>query len=242
MTTRRPRPSRVFNLPKGFVVFQGLQCCPFCRKQFAGGPQLCGHLAHCSTARESLLHAGEMPLDRDPILVMDEEYYNDYLLNLNTERGDDIYGDYEGDELLYFYLKFQQLYLSKEKVEFKTGACVTSKGEWKKSHWSHYLGICKTLEQLTYLTALEADSILDLIKFLFNGSGIDIALPAEYRQMIRTVLSSTQHRRLTVSKCWIKPPAFLFGDDVNELKGSPCVHYNIMEVIAVGQGSCWEHS
>jgi hypothetical protein len=50
--------------------------------------------------------------------------------------------------------------------------------------------------------------------------------------MIRTVLSSTQHSRLTVSKCWIKPPAFLFGEDVNELKGSPCVHYNIMEVIA----------
>jgi hypothetical protein len=114
MTIRRPRPSRVFNLPKGFVVFQGLQCCPFYRKQFAGGPQLCGHLSHCSTARESLLHAGEMPLDRDPILVMDEEYYNDYLLNLNTEKGDNIYGDYEGDELLYFYLKFQQLYLSKK--------------------------------------------------------------------------------------------------------------------------------
>jgi hypothetical protein len=47
--------------------------------------------------------------------------------------------------------------------------------------------------------------------------------------MIKTVLASTQHRRLTVSKHWIDPPKFLFGEGGGD---SPCVHCNVMEVIA----------
>lgn len=103
MTTRRPRPSRVFRLPKGFTVFQGLQCCPFCNKQFHGGPQLCGHLRHCSEARESLRDAGDMPLHGDPILVMNEDSYDDYLLNLNIDRMEHIDGAIYGDELCDYY-------------------------------------------------------------------------------------------------------------------------------------------
>ena len=232
MTTRRPRPTKVFHLPKGFVVFQGLQRCPFCNKQFGSGPQLCGHLAHCKNARDSLLQVGEMPLDRNPILVMDEDCYDDYLRSLSIDRNDEGEVNFDDDGLSEFYLNFQRLYLSKDRVEFKTGHCVTSTGAMKKSNWSHYLVICKTLEQLTHVTAMEADSVLDLIKFLSRDIGHEIALPSEYRQMIRTVLASTQHRRLTVTKHWIEPPRFLFGEGGGELKGSPFVHYNVMEVIA----------
>jgi hypothetical protein len=193
MSTHRPRPSRVFHLQKGFVVFNGLQCCPFCNKQFSGGPQLCGHLAYCKAARETLTEADEMPSDRDPILVMDEGIYNEYLFNLNVDRVDEHDADAaeELDGQWNHYLDLQRLYLSKEEVEFRTGFCLTVQGTWKKANWRNYVAVCKTFEQLTYLTAGEADSVLDLIKFICKDSLGDLALPSEYRKMIKTVLAST---------------------------------------------------
>jgi hypothetical protein len=97
----------------------------------------------------------------------------------------------------------------------------------------HYLAICKTFEQCAHLTAAECDSILELIKYLCkDSSGSEISLPSEYRQLMRTVQASTNHRRLQVFKQWVAPPQFIFNPACQvKLHRSPFVHYNIMDVI-----------
>jgi hypothetical protein len=149
---KRLRPSRVFHLQKGFVVLNGLQCCPFCNKQSSRGPQLCGHLAHCKADRETLTEADEMPSDRDPILVMDEDIYNEYLFNLNIDRVDEHETDAEElDGQWNYYLDLQRFFLSKEEVEFRTGFCLTVQGTWKKANWRNYGAIRrKSYERLSY--------------------------------------------------------------------------------------------
>ncbi len=76
------------------------------------------------------------------------------------------------------------------------------------------------------MTAGEADTILTLIKYLCNDSGLSIDLSGEYRQIVKTVLASTSHRRLCTMKQWIPPPPFLFRTRNVQLRSSPFVYYN----------------
>jgi hypothetical protein len=212
----RPRPSPFFKLPVGFAFKRGGIICPYCRKQFENGHQVSGHLAYCQAAHAYM--SGRLPLNHNPILVLEEEDFNVYVANMNADFQHD---DWESDEVVHppvenEYYDQQMLCLSKESVEFKTGYCLTSSGNWEKSKWNHYLAICKTIEQCAVMTAGEADTILSLIKYLCADNGHSIALPVEYRQMIKTVLASTKHRRLTTIKQWISPPLFYLKEEMSD--------------------------
>ena len=80
-----------------------------------------------------------------PILVMDEDIYNEYFLNLNIDRADNNeLNAEEFDGQWNYYLDLQRLYLSKEEVEFRTGFCLTVQGTWKNANWRNYVAMCKT--------------------------------------------------------------------------------------------------
>jgi hypothetical protein len=75
-----------------------------------------------------------------PILVMDEDICNEYLLNLNIDRADN--NELNAEEFhgqWNYYLALQRLYLSKEEVEFRTGFCLTVLGTWKNANWRNYV-------------------------------------------------------------------------------------------------------
>lgn len=83
----KPRPSRIFKLPAGFVCKRGGITCPYCQKQFSTGHQVSGHLATCKAGHAYLL--GRIPSSNDPILILEEDAFNDYLLNMSFDFQED---------------------------------------------------------------------------------------------------------------------------------------------------------
>jgi hypothetical protein len=92
MTRHRPyipRPSPFFKLPVGFACKRGGITCPYCHRQFQNGHQVSGHLAYCQAGHVYML--GRLPLNHNPILVLDEEDFNEYLANMNADFAHDDY-------------------------------------------------------------------------------------------------------------------------------------------------------
>jgi hypothetical protein len=127
----RPRPSPFLKFPAGFACQRGGITCPYCHKQFQNGHQVSGHLAYCCQASHAYM-SGRLPLNHNPILVLDEDVFNEYLANMHADFEHD---DWESDDVVHPPLENQYYYqqmlcMSKESVEFKTSYCLTSSGNY----------------------------------------------------------------------------------------------------------------
>jgi hypothetical protein len=226
----RARPSPMYGFPPGYLIRSETKTCMFCHKVFASTLRLCGHLGSCKEGKSQRILNNNAPIN-----IVDNDYL-DLWLDRNGIDVDDGFDVPEqqapGRRGCDKYLLLQRDCLSKDTVEFKTGHCLARNGKFVKGIWQHYLAICKTFESCTLLSSGESDSILTLIKFLVEQVGAIIGLPSVYRQVLQTVMGSTIHRKLTTFRRWVKPPSFLFGERTTEVRDSPFVYHDILEVIS----------
>lgn len=189
----RPRPSPHFRLPPGYLSTQTHHCCPFCNRSFGSMFAIGGHLRHCkhqNMRTESLI---------TPIAHVFEHSPPNFVP----------FGDYT---LQNKYKELQNIFLNKNGVESRTGSCKMRTGLFAKGNWENYIAIASVFEDCSKLTSADADNILNLLSYLTNASGCEIALPTKYRTITDNLLHHNNFRRLLVIKEWIKPPSFLFGD------------------------------
>jgi hypothetical protein len=196
--------------------------CPYCKKRFKGPYAVSGHLAYCVEARKTV--TGNEIIN---IVNVDDDYLE--LLDQN----EDIISDHEIDYIDYNSYKRIQLHcLSNDKIEFRTGHCLSSSGKYVKGIWSQYLAVCHTLESISMLEAAEADSVISLLKYICDYQGTPIGMPSEYKQIMKTVIRSTQHRSLRIHKMWVSPPDFLFNRVTHKVKKCPFVYYDVLAVLS----------
>jgi hypothetical protein len=217
----RSRPSPKYNLPEGFIISNCANHCPYCHKRLNGPFAVSGHLAYCVTARNSF--KGDEVIN----IINDDDSY------LQLLDADDDEGAIDIDIVDYNAYKLIQLHcLSKEKIEFRTGHCLSNLGTMVKGKWRQYLAVCKTLEGISMLEASEADSVINLVKFICEDQGVSVGLPSEYKRIMKTVMKSTSHRALRVHKMWVTPPEFLFNITARKLRKCPFVYYDILAVLS----------